>query len=354
MALASATPLPTTRSAGMAPALEHHHIRGGRVGEPSTSLRPRSALAITSFSLGVAGIPLLGILVGPVAILFGVAALIRDAERRRGMRFATAGIVLGAVGMALWSILIVRALPHLVAAPADFAPADSRIRLEQIAASDPGIAQALRANVMLTINGTFTQSIGAGVVIRIVEDEAIILTNRHVVEPSFSGRESSAAPEEEVVIRYIDGAESTGHVVWVAPSGIDLALVRSRGVSDAARCAPDEAPLSPAVGEPIFAVGNPHGLGWSFTEGSTSQHRVWRVNGTEVDILQTSAPVNPGNSGGGLYTRSGRLVGINTMTTDKRIGEGLGFAIAMESFWRLAPEWLTRAVSPVSSKGGHR
>ena len=50
-------------------------------------------------------------------------------------------------------------------------------------------------------------------------------------------------------------------------------------------------------------------------------------------MIQTDAALNPGNSGGGLYDKSGTLIGINTWTNDKRFSEGLGFAIALDSLW---------------------
>jgi S1-C subfamily serine protease len=55
-------------------------------------------------------------------------------------------------------------------------------------------------------------------------------------------------------------------------------------------------------------------------------------------VLQTTAAINPGNSGGGLYDAEGRLIGINTMTGDKRFAEGLGFSIALPTLFDLLPK----------------
>ena len=57
-------------------------------------------------------------------------------------------------------------------------------------------------------------------------------------------------------------------------------------------------------------------------------------------LLQTTAAINPGNSGGGLYDADGRLIGINTMTSDKRFAEGLGFSISLPTLLELVPERL--------------
>jgi serine protease Do len=53
-----------------------------------------------------------------------------------------------------------------------------------------------------------------------------------------------------------------------------------------------------------------------------------------------TAAINPGNSGGGLYDADGRLIGINTLTSDKRFAEGLGFAISLPTLLELAPAQL--------------
>ena len=92
------------------------------------------------------------------------------------------------------------------------------------------------------------------------------------------------------------------------------------------------------VGESVFAIGNPHGLGWSHTQGVISQLRT-RNSLPPIRIIQTQAAINPGNSGGGLYDQEGYLLGINTWTADKRVSEGIGFAIALDTL----STWLRRS-----------
>ena len=91
------------------------------------------------------------------------------------------------------------------------------------------------------------------------------------------------------------------------------------------------------VGDEVFAIGNPHSLGWTYTPGGISQMRLQTKGPLEVRVIQTSAAINPGNSGGGLYDREGRLVGINTWTKDKRFAEGLSFSIAFHTLLPLLP-----------------
>ena len=58
---------------------------------------------------------------------------------------------------------------------------------------------------------------------------------------------------------------------------------------------------SPHVGDEVFAIGNPHGLGWTHSAGDISQIRRQKHGDYDFRVLQTTAAINPGNSGGGLY-----------------------------------------------------
>ena len=72
---------------------------------------------------------------------------------------------------------------------------------------------------------------------------------------------------------------------------------------------------------PSDAIGNPHNLGWSHTQGVISQMRTQRIESRQVHVIQTQAAVNPGNSGGGLFDQEGYLLGINAWTADKSISD---------------------------------
>jgi S1-C subfamily serine protease len=79
------------------------------------------------------------------------------------------------------------------------------------------------------------------------------------------------------------------------------------------------------VGEGVFAIGNPLGLGWSYSRGAISAIRRYSHEESLLRMIQAQLPLNPGNSGGGLYDEAGALIGINTLTT----AEGIGFALAI-------------------------
>jgi S1-C subfamily serine protease len=82
-----------------------------------------------------------------------------------------------------------------------------------------------------------------------------------------------------------------------------------------------------ALGERLYTIGNPSGLAYTVTSGVFSGAR---SNGQQI-MLQTDAPISPGNSGGPLITESGRVVGINTLVL--RGVQGIGFAIPIEAVY---------------------
>ena len=84
------------------------------------------------------------------------------------------------------------------------------------------------------------------------------------------------------------------------------------------------------VGDAIFVVGNPLGLAATYTSGIISAFRSTESGGQQVHVLQVQAAINHGNSGGGLYDSSGELLGVVSWTMEKRIGEGIGFAISVD------------------------
>jgi S1-C subfamily serine protease len=83
---------------------------------------------------------------------------------------------------------------------------------------------------------------------------------------------------------------------------------------------------SPSEGENVFVIGHPEGLRFTLSTGIVS-----RLNGS---IIQMSAPVSPGNSGGPVFDDRGNLVGIVTSMIDKHgdpNAENLNFAVRADA-----------------------
>jgi S1-C subfamily serine protease len=189
---------------------------------------------------------------------------------------------------------------------------------------------------------------GSGVVL---DRRGIILTNNHVVEGT---TRVTVVFNDDVHRRPLPGT-----VIGTAPEK-DLAVIRVE--------ATDLVPLPLAsssslrLGDAVFAVGFPLGLGATVTSGIISGlHRtIDGQNGKLTGLLQTDAAINPGNSGGPLVDRSGRLLGINTAGVRLAEAENVSFAIAIDEALpviariRQAPpaseSWLGIAYSSVDSE----
>ena len=85
------------------------------------------------------------------------------------------------------------------------------------------------------------------------------------------------------------------------------------------------------LGEKLFAIGHPHGLYWTVTEGVLSHpHR--RISTPWQWLIQTDTSVNPGNSGGPLFNMRGEVVGVNVLLLGRTeegnpVDSGLNFAV---------------------------
>ena len=93
------------------------------------------------------------------------------------------------------------------------------------------------------------------------------------------------------------------------------------------------------VGEKVIAIGNPLGLQFSVSEGIVSAVHRTGSNNLEA-YIQTDAALNPGNSGGPLINKKGKVIGINNFKVSG--GESLGFA--------LESNYLENAVNAIANK----
>ena len=214
------------------------------------------------------------------------------------------------------------------------------------------IQNAMKANVLLA----HEEGMGSGVVVQRDGDVVLILTNRHVVDHKYVEQQGRVdTPISELTaprVTYYDKQSNDGSVIWMAPDGIDLAVVKAKAPADIQPVDWQSLP-TPIVGQDVFAVGNSLGLGWSFTKGVVSGLRQI-PSGTankklEVPHIQTDTPITFGDSGGGLYTASGQLIGINSFIVNPQLGK-LGFAIRVSLLMKLKPTGLKLPDVPASKK----
>ena len=106
----------------------------------------------------------------------------------------------------------------------------------------------------------------------------------------------------------------------------DLCQVRA-AIGDAPAVAlADSAALT--IGQNVYALGSPAGFELTLSAGLVSSLR--RDAAERLTLIQTSAPISPGSSGGGLFDDSGRLVGVTTMISIERNAQNLNFALPTE------------------------
>ena len=173
------------------------------------------------------------------------------------------------------------------------------------------LAAAARASlVVLAAKGRdgVGESVGTGFVI---DPSGLVATSLHVVG---EGR--------PVTARLVSGRELEIEAMHAFDRHTDLAILRVRGTDL------PSLPLAPpgtlAVGSDIVALGNPMGLENSVVSGVLSGRRA--MDG--VDLLQLAIPIEPGNSGGPVLDREGRVHGI--VNAKSLLTRNLGFATPVE------------------------
>lgn len=158
-------------------------------------------------------------------------------------------------------------------------------------------------------------SAGSGV---IMSEDGYVLTNYHVLEGASEAR-VILSDNRAMKAALVGGHETCDLAVLKVEAG-DLIPARFATSADV------------QVGDGVVAIGNPLGqrLRGTMTEGIVSAvDRSVTTDGVSVFMLQTSAALNPGNSGGVLVNDRGQVIGITTMKMVSRQQniEGLGFAI---------------------------
>jgi serine protease Do len=157
------------------------------------------------------------------------------------------------------------------------------------------------------------QSLGSGV---IVTSDGTILTNNHVIDGA-----------TDIDVQLSDKREFKAKLVGSDPR-TDVAVLKIDATGLPTLSVGDSSKLQ--VGDVIFAIGDPFGVGETATMGivsATGRNNLGIEN--YEDFIQTDAAINPGNSGGAMIDLHGNLIGINTAieTGGGQGNIGIGFAI---------------------------
>lgn len=167
----------------------------------------------------------------------------------------------------------------------------------------------MNSTVSLVLEDNYKQplSLGSGFIV----DDGIIVTNVHVVENATYGYVTISGENKKYNIEGYYAIDRTNDLILLSVP----TLIGN----------PIEFNSNPVeIGERIYAIGNPKGLSGTISEGIISGVRT--VGNSE--LIQITAPISPGSSGGPIINDNGKLIGVSVGTLKE--GQNLNFAIPVK------------------------
>ena len=171
-------------------------------------------------------------------------------------------------------------------------------------------------NPLYDSGSSTSKSAGSGV---IVTTDGYIVTNNHVVDGA-----------DKITVKTADEKSYTAKLVGV-DSETDIAVIKIEAKGLKSATFGKSSTLE--VGDDIVAIGNPLGeLSGTVTNGIVSAlSREVTIENETMNLIQTNASINAGNSGGGLFDKNGLLVGVVNAKAAGNNVEGIGFAIPIDT-----------------------
>jgi S1-C subfamily serine protease len=214
---------------------------------------------------------------------------------------------------------------------------------EELRLVAPHIRHAMAANIFVVADARTGGWTGSGIIVAREGNDVAILTNRHMVED----QRANEVPNMRALS--LGGEVVPLTLLWRAQGGVDLALVEARFENPDSIDVMDLGQGACMVGSPLFSIGNPLDLAWTYTSGTLSAIRHWETpEKIAVRLIQTDVPTGPGSSGGGLFHQEGHLVGIISFGKQGDHGDAAHFAISVptirETMSREQVRWRNQAL----------
>ena len=145
----------------------------------------------------------------------------------------------------------------------------------------------------------------------LISSEGLIVTNYHVVENANQVWVYPYAKKFD-----LEKSEKFLAIVVATNKVTDLAILKVYGISNNTRPVPFGNIDKISVGDEVYAIGHPSSLHWSITDGIISNIRKnydFEKFGLKADLIQNTAPILGGSSGGPLLNERGQIIGVNTI-----------------------------------------
>ncbi len=176
------------------------------------------------------------------------------------------------------------------------------------------------AVVLISNETSRGDSLGSGF---LIDTAGHIVTNAHVMDGA-----------TKTIVTFQDGTEKRGTVLGVDTS-TDVAVLKIDQVPAGVTPVSLGNSGSLTVGQDVVAIGNPYGYSGTATTGIVSALKRTIASPSDFPIqnaIQTDAAINRGNSGGPLFDRAGRVIGINSQIASETGGNvGIGFAVPIDT-----------------------
>lgn len=191
-----------------------------------------------------------------------------------------------------------------------------------------GIEVEYKVNSFFSKNSGSATAEGSGV---IISEDGYILTNNHVISSSSSSSYYELGDATSIRVYLYNDETSYIATIVGKDEQSDLAVIKIEKDGLTAAELGDSSSIQ--VGEWCMAIGNPLGMKSSVTTGTISavNREVTEEDGQVLNVIQTCAAINSGNSGGALVNSQGQVIGINTMKASGTGIEGVGFAIPINT-----------------------